>query len=148
VNLALSCRWILVLAEQAGLVADEQQRAESTAHLIAARDEALAAATVRVDFEELRAAPAGVIRRLADELGLKATEAQLTAATCWPKRWPEARRCSTPHDCVRPAVSAAPTPTRSPTPREARPPPGYRPPPSTKYSASPSDDCSAPQTAR
>jgi hypothetical protein len=51
---------------------DEQERAESTAHLIAARDRALAgAAAVRVDFEELRAAPADVIRRLADELGLK-----------------------------------------------------------------------------
>jgi hypothetical protein len=60
---------------------DEQERAESTAHLIAARDQALAgAATVRVDFEELRAAPAEVIRRLADELGLKVTEAQLKSA--------------------------------------------------------------------
>ena len=60
---------------------DEQERAESTAHLIAARDQALAgAATVRVDFEELRAAPAVVIRRLADELGLAVTEAQLQAA--------------------------------------------------------------------
>jgi hypothetical protein len=60
---------------------DEQERAESTAHLIGARDHALAgAATVRVDFEELRAAPAEVIRRLADELGLKVTEAQLKSA--------------------------------------------------------------------
>jgi tetratricopeptide (TPR) repeat protein len=60
---------------------DEQERAESTAHLIAARDRALAgAAAVRVDFEELRAAPADVIRRLADELGLKVTAAQLEAA--------------------------------------------------------------------
>jgi tetratricopeptide (TPR) repeat protein len=60
---------------------DEQERAESTARLIAARDQALAgAATVRVDFEELRAAPAEVIRRLADELGLKVTEAQLKSA--------------------------------------------------------------------
>jgi tetratricopeptide (TPR) repeat protein len=60
---------------------DEQERAEATAHLIAARDQALAgAATVRVDFEELRAAPADVIRRLADELGLAVTEAQLRAA--------------------------------------------------------------------
>jgi hypothetical protein len=60
---------------------DEQERAESTAHLIAARDQALAgAATVRVDFEELRATPADVIRRLADELGLAVTEAQLKAA--------------------------------------------------------------------
>jgi tetratricopeptide (TPR) repeat protein len=60
---------------------DEQERAESTARLIAARDQALAgAATVRVDFEELRAAPAEVIRRLADELGLAVTAAQLEAA--------------------------------------------------------------------
>jgi tetratricopeptide (TPR) repeat protein len=60
---------------------DEQERAESTAHLIAARDQALAdAATVRVDFEELRTTPADVIRRLADELGLEVTEAQLKAA--------------------------------------------------------------------
>jgi tetratricopeptide (TPR) repeat protein len=60
---------------------DEQERAESTAHLIAARDQALAgAATVRVDFEALRAAPADVIRRLADALSLEVTEAQLKAA--------------------------------------------------------------------
>jgi tetratricopeptide (TPR) repeat protein len=60
---------------------DEQERAESTAHLIAARDLALAdVATVRVDFEELRAAPATVIRRLAGELGLEITEAQFNAA--------------------------------------------------------------------
>jgi hypothetical protein len=60
---------------------DEQERAESTAHLIAARDQALAGTTtVRVDFEALRAAPGDVIRRLADELGLKVTEAQLKAA--------------------------------------------------------------------
>jgi tetratricopeptide (TPR) repeat protein len=60
---------------------DEKERAESTAHLIAARDQALGgAATVRVDFEELRATPADVIRRLVDELGLEVTEAQLKAA--------------------------------------------------------------------
>jgi hypothetical protein len=60
---------------------DEQERAESTAHLIAARNQALAGAvTVRVDFEELRAAPAEVIRRLADELGIAVTAAQLEAA--------------------------------------------------------------------
>ena len=60
---------------------DEQERAESTAHLIAARDLALAGTpTVRVDFEALRASPAVVIRRLADELGLEVTEAQLEAA--------------------------------------------------------------------
>jgi tetratricopeptide (TPR) repeat protein len=60
---------------------DEQERAESTAHLIAARDRALeGATTVRVDFNGLRAEPAVVIRRLADELGLKVTEAQVEAA--------------------------------------------------------------------
>ncbi|MDT5051369.1 MAG: hypothetical protein QOG75_7297, partial [Mycobacterium sp.] len=60
---------------------DEQERAESTAHLIAARDRALSGvATVRVDFEELRAAPAVAIRRLADGLSLEATEAQLKTA--------------------------------------------------------------------
>ena len=64
-----------------GWMPDEQERAESTTRLIAARDLALAGtATVRVDFEELRAAPAEVIRRLADELGLEVTEAQLKAA--------------------------------------------------------------------
>ena len=60
---------------------DEQERTESTAHLIAARDHALGGtAMVRVDFEELRAAPVVVIRRLADELHLKATDAQVEAA--------------------------------------------------------------------
>jgi len=61
--------------------ADEQERAESTAHLIGARDSALAGvATVKVDFEALRATPADVIRRLVDELGLEVTETQLEAA--------------------------------------------------------------------
>jgi hypothetical protein len=60
---------------------DEKERAESTAHLIAARDLALAGvATVRVDFEELRSSPATVIRRLAGELGLEITDAQFDAA--------------------------------------------------------------------
>jgi tetratricopeptide (TPR) repeat protein len=60
---------------------DEQERAESTAHLIAARDLALAETeTVRVGFEALRAAPDEVIRRLADELHLKVTDAQVEAA--------------------------------------------------------------------
>jgi hypothetical protein len=73
-NVMASLNWL-------GWWKDEQERAESTAHLIAARDRALAgAAAVRVDFEELRAAPADVIRRLADELGLKVTAAQLEAA--------------------------------------------------------------------
>jgi tetratricopeptide (TPR) repeat protein len=60
---------------------DEQERVEATAHLIAARDHALGGtATIRVDFEALRAAPADVIRRLADELQLTVTEAQVEAA--------------------------------------------------------------------
>ena len=64
-----------------GWWADDQERTESTAHLIAARDHALrGTATVRVDFEELRAAPAVVIRRLAEELQLNATDAQVEAA--------------------------------------------------------------------
>ena len=64
-----------------GWLTDEQERAESTAQLIAARDLALAgAATVRVDFEELRSIPAVVIRRLADDLGLEVTATQFEAA--------------------------------------------------------------------
>lgn len=64
-----------------GWLPDEQERAESTARLIAARDLALAGAkTIRVDFEELRATPSVVIRRLAKDLGLKVTEAQVQAA--------------------------------------------------------------------
>ncbi|MFZ1165079.1 tetratricopeptide repeat protein [Mycobacterium sp.] len=60
---------------------DEQERAESTAQLIAARDLSLAGvATVRVDFEALRSTPAVVIRRLADELGLEITDAQFETA--------------------------------------------------------------------
>ncbi|GFG76597.1 tetratricopeptide repeat protein [Mycobacterium botniense] len=64
-----------------GWLSDEQERVESTARLIAARDEALrGVATIRVDFEALRAAPAVVIRRLAGELCLEVTDAQLEAA--------------------------------------------------------------------
>jgi len=64
-----------------GWLTDEQERAESTAQLIAARDLALTgAATVRVDFEELRSIPGVVIRRLAHDLGLEVTEAQFEAA--------------------------------------------------------------------
>jgi tetratricopeptide (TPR) repeat protein len=65
-----------------GWLPDEQERVDSTARLIAARDLALAGtATVRVDFEELRSAPAAVIRRLAADLGLEVSEAQIQAAT-------------------------------------------------------------------
>jgi hypothetical protein len=64
-----------------GWWSDEKERAESTAHLIAARDLALAGVeTVRVDFEELRSTPATVIRRLAGDLGLEITDAQFEAA--------------------------------------------------------------------
>jgi len=64
-----------------GWLPDEQERADSTARLIAARDLALAnSPTVRVDFEELRERPVLVIRRLARELGLDVTEAQVQAA--------------------------------------------------------------------
>ena len=64
-----------------GWLPNEHERAASTARLIASRDRALAgAATVTVDFEELRATPADVIRRLAAELSLEVTEAQIQAA--------------------------------------------------------------------
>ncbi len=64
-----------------GWLSDEKERAESTTRLITARDLALTgAAKVRVDFEELRTTPAVVIRRLADDLGLEVTDAQIAAA--------------------------------------------------------------------
>jgi hypothetical protein len=90
---------------------DEQERAEATAHLIAARDQALAGTTaVRVDFEELRAAPADVIRRLADELGLSVTEAQLQAAAQSVLKPSDVPRNVDPHqrfiELLRPEVTA------------------------------------------
>jgi hypothetical protein len=64
-----------------GWLPDEQERAESTARLTAARDQGLAGVnSIRVDFEALRAEPAVVIRRLAEELGLEVTQAQVQAA--------------------------------------------------------------------
>jgi tetratricopeptide (TPR) repeat protein len=73
---------IMASLNRLGWWKDEQERAESTAHLIAARDRALRdVAKVRVDFEALRAAPAIAIGRLIDQLGLEVTEAQLQAAT-------------------------------------------------------------------
>jgi tetratricopeptide (TPR) repeat protein len=64
-----------------GWLPDEQERAASTARLIAARDDVLAgAATVRVDFDELCSTPTIVIRRLVAELGLDVTDGQLKAA--------------------------------------------------------------------
>jgi hypothetical protein len=60
---------------------NEQNRITTTARLIEARDRALDhAATIRVEFEALRAMPALVIRRLADELCLEVTQAQVQAA--------------------------------------------------------------------
>ena len=96
---------------------DEQERAESTAHLIAARDQALAgAATVRVDFEELRAAPADVIRRLADALSLKVTEAQLKAAAASVMKSPDVPRDVATNqrfiDLLRPEVTHNPEDVR------------------------------------
>jgi hypothetical protein len=90
---------------------DEQERAEATAHLIGARDQALAGTTaVRVDFEELRAAPADVIRRLADELGLSVTEAQLQAAAQSVLKPGDVPRNVDPHqrfiELLRPEVTA------------------------------------------
>lgn len=65
-----------------GWFRDERERVSATQRLIAARDQALVgAAVVRVDFEELRTTPVPVIRRLADQLGLEVTEAQVQAAT-------------------------------------------------------------------
>jgi hypothetical protein len=61
---------------------DEQDGVESTTHLLAARDLSLANTNkVHVDFEELRATPGPVIRRIADDLGLVVTQEQLVAAT-------------------------------------------------------------------
>jgi hypothetical protein len=72
---------IVASLNRLGWWTDEQERVESTAHLIAARDNALAGInTVRVDFEQLRSTPATVIRNLADELGLEITDAQFEAA--------------------------------------------------------------------
>lgn len=59
----------------------EEDRVTSTARLIEARDLALdGTATVRVEFEALRAMPAVAIRRLAHELCLEVTQAQVEAA--------------------------------------------------------------------
>lgn len=81
-----------------GWLRNEQERIESTAHLIAARDRALAGATtIRVDFEELRATPAVAVGRLADELGLKVTESQKEAAVQSILRPADVRRDADPY---------------------------------------------------
>jgi hypothetical protein len=97
---------------------NEQERAESTARLIAARDVALASATkVRVDFEDLRAAPVPVIRRLADELGLDVTEAQVAAAADSVLKSADVPRDADPHqrliDQLLPEVKRNPEDARS-----------------------------------
>lgn len=72
---------IVATLNRLGWLEDEQERAESMRHLIAARDLSLAgSAKVMVDFEELRADPVPVIRRLAGELGLDVTDAQVQGA--------------------------------------------------------------------
>ena len=72
---------IVASLNRLGWLPNEHERAASTARLIASRDRALAgAATVTVDFEQLRATPADVVRRLAAELSLEVTEAQIQAA--------------------------------------------------------------------
>ncbi|MEB3022250.1 hypothetical protein K6T79_14485, partial [Mycolicibacter sp. MYC098] len=64
-----------------GWWADEQERLASVTHLIAERDRALAGtAPIRVDFDDLCAEPDAVIRRLATELGLSVTDAQVDEA--------------------------------------------------------------------
>jgi tetratricopeptide (TPR) repeat protein len=100
-----------------GWLPDEQERAESTARLIAARDLALAGAkTIRVDFEELRATPSVVIRRLAEDLGLEVTEAQVQAAADNVVKPADVPRDVDPHqrfiDLLLPAVKRNPTDTR------------------------------------
>ncbi len=104
---------VLASLNRLGWWQDERERAESTAHLIAARDQALAGTTtVRVDFEELRAAPADVIGRLADELGLTVTEAQLEAAAESVVKPADVPRDVDPHqrfiDLLRPEVQRNP----------------------------------------
>jgi hypothetical protein len=100
-----------------GWLPDEQERAESTARLIAARDQALAGATtIRVDFEELRATPSVVIRRLAEDLGLDVTEAQVQAAADSVLKPADIPRDVDPHqrfiDLLRPLVTRNPGDTR------------------------------------
>ncbi|MBS4729214.1 hypothetical protein MSM1_12985 [Mycobacterium sp. SM1] len=64
-----------------GWFGSEPERVAVTTRLISARDRALAdTAVVRADFEALRAAPAVVIRELAEQLGLEVTAAQVQAA--------------------------------------------------------------------
>jgi tetratricopeptide (TPR) repeat protein len=109
---------ILASLNRLGWWKDEQERAESTAHLIAARDRALAGAQpIRVDFEELRAAPGVVIRRLIDELGLEVTEAQVQAATDSVMKPADVPRDVDPNqrfiDLLRPEVAADPEAVQS-----------------------------------
>jgi tetratricopeptide (TPR) repeat protein len=64
-----------------GWLRDEDERRESTTHLIAERDRALGSDhTVHVDFEALRGEPETTIRGLAEDLGLEVTEDRVKAA--------------------------------------------------------------------
>lgn len=98
--------------------ANEQERAESTARLIAARDHALTGvAAIQVDFEALRAAPAAAVRRLADELRLEVAEAQLEAAANSVVKPDDVSRDGDPHqrliDQLLPEVERNPGDARS-----------------------------------
>jgi hypothetical protein len=109
---------VVASLNQLGWLTDERERAESTAHLIAARDRALSGvATVKVDFEELRAAPADVIRRLAGGLSLEVTEAQLIAAADSVMKSADVPRDVDPNqrfiDLLRPEVTDNPEDVRS-----------------------------------
>ncbi len=72
---------VLTSLNRLGWWADEQARSDSIYRLTMARDNGIHdIPSVRVDFEALRAAPELVVRRLADDLGLQVTEAQLQSA--------------------------------------------------------------------
>jgi hypothetical protein len=72
---------VVASLERSGWWEDQQQRVTTTARLIEARDLALdGTAAVRVEFEALRVAPAATIRRLAQQLRLEVTRAQMHAA--------------------------------------------------------------------
>jgi hypothetical protein len=72
---------VLASLNRLGWWADEQARSDSIYRLTTARDNGIHdIPSVRVDFEALRAAPELVVRRLADDLGLQVTEAQVQSA--------------------------------------------------------------------
>jgi len=109
---------VLASLNRLGWWKDEQERAESTAHLIAMRDRALRdVAKIIVDFEALRAAPAIAIGRLVDQLGLEVTEAQLQAAAHSVMKPADVPRDGDPNqrfiDLLRPEVAADPEAVQS-----------------------------------